>query len=318
VYQRLYAAALCLVVVYQRLYAAAAGGITPPLHKGPNMESVKRIDLNCDMGELPEAIADGTQEALMRSITSVNIACGGHAGDEHTMKTTIEQALRWTVAIGAHPGYPDRANFGRVELKLPPKEIADSVFEQVRALAEVAERCGARLVHVKPHGALYNQAVKNRELAAAIAKGVKKAVADVAAALRRCSPALPRCPCLSEDVVLVGLAGSPMLDVFREAGFAIAAEAFADRRYEPDGTLRSRKFADALIRDPAEAAQQALSITQRGVVVAHDGTEVKLSAQTLCIHGDTPGAPEIAATVAGTLREAGVTPRALSREPHHS
>src|SRR5258708_34570283 len=109
----------------------------------------------------------------------------GEGGQGKAMKTTIEQALRWKLAIGAHPGYPDRANFGRLELKLPPKEIADSVFEQVRALAEVAERCGARLVHVKPHGALYNQAVNNRELAAAIAEGVKKAVADVAAALRR-------------------------------------------------------------------------------------------------------------------------------------
>jgi UPF0271 protein len=224
------------------------------------------------------------------------------------MKTTVEQALRWKVAIGAHPGYPDRENFGRLELKLPLNDIAASVFEQVRALAEVAEQCGARLVHVKPHGALYNQAVKNRELAAAIAEGVKKAVAaeNVAAALRRCR-------CLSEDVVLVGLAGSSMLDVFREAGFAVAAEAFADRRYEPDGTLRSRKFDDALIRDPAQAAQQALSITQRGVVVAHDGTEVKLSAQTICIHGDTPGAPEIAATVVRTLREAGVAVTALFR-----
>src|SRR4030088_2513544 len=111
---------------------------------------MKRIDLNCDMGELPEAVADGTQEALMPSITSVNVACGGHAGDEQTMKRTVEQALRWKLAIGAHPGYPDRANFGRVELKLPAEEIAASVFEQVRALAEIASACGARLVHVKP------------------------------------------------------------------------------------------------------------------------------------------------------------------------
>ncbi len=244
------------------------------------------IDLNCDMGELPEAIADGTQEALMRSITSVNIACGGHAGDEQTMETTIEQALRWKLAIGAHPGYPDRANFGRLELKLPPKEIVNSVFEQVRALAEVAERCGARVVHVKPHGALYNQAVRNRELAAAIAEGVAR---------------------WSRDVVLVGLAGSPMLEVFREAGFAVAAEAFADRRYEPDGTLRSRKFEDALIRNPEEAAWQALGIAERGVVIASDGSEVSVNAKTLCIHGDTPGAPKIAETVARTLHEAGVT-----------
>ncbi len=253
----------------------------------------RMIDLNCDMGELPEAIADGTQESLMPSLTSVNIACGGHAGDERTMKTTIEQALRWKLSIGAHPGYPDRANFGRLELKLSRDEIAASVFKQVRTLAEIAAGCGARLVHVKPHGALYNQAVRNRELAEAIAEGVSR---------------------WSRDVVLVGLAGSPMLDVFRKAGFAVAAEAFADRRYEPDGTLRSRKFEDALIRDPAESARQALRIAGEGAVIAYDGTEVSVDAQTLCIHGDTPGAPEIAATVARTLRQAGVTLGARSRD----
>ncbi|HET8922608.1 MAG TPA: 5-oxoprolinase subunit PxpA [Candidatus Acidoferrum sp.] len=247
------------------------------------MAYTKRIDLNCDMGELPAAIADGTQEALLRSITSANVACGGHAGDERTMKTTIEQALRAGVAIGAHPGYPDRANFGRLELTMAAEAIADSVFDQVRALGKIAGR--ARLVHVKPHGALYNQAVRNRELAAAIAKGVSR---------------------WSKHVVLVGLAGSPMLDVFREAGFTVAAEAFADRRYERDGTLRSRKFEDALIRNPEEAAKQALSIVEQGKVIASDGSEAAVNAQTICIHGDTPGAPEIAATVARTLREAGV------------
>src|SRR5579859_4277665 len=245
-----------------------------------------RIDLNCDMGELPEAIADGTQEALLRSITSANVACGGHAGDERTMRTTIEQAMRAGVAVGAHPGYPDRQNFGRLELKMPAEAVANSIYDQVRALAEVAAKCGAKLVHVKPHGALYNQAVKNRELAEAIAQGVAK---------------------FSKDLVLMGLAGSPMLDVFREAGFAVAAEAFADRRYEPDGTLRSRKFDDALIRNPEEAARQALGIAERGVVIASDGSEVPVDAQTICIHGDTPGSVQIAAAVARTLREAGVT-----------
>jgi 5-oxoprolinase (ATP-hydrolysing) subunit A len=251
-----------------------------------------RIDLNCDMGELPEAIADGTQEALLHSITSANVACGGHAGDERTMKTTIEQALRAGVAIGAHPGYPDRENFGRLELKMSPEAVVNSIYEQVRALAEIAAGYGANLAHVKPHGALYNQAVQNRELAEAIAEGVAR---------------------WGKDVVLVGLAGSPMLAVFREAGFAVAAEAFADRRYEPDGTLRSRKFEDALIRNPAEAAMQALSIAQRGIVTAHDGAEVKLSAQTICIHGDTPGSVQIAAAVARTLRDAGVTLNTVSK-----
>ena len=246
---------------------------------------MKRIDLNCDMGELPDAIDDGTQESLMPSLTSVNIACGGHAGDARTMKTTIEQALRWTLAIGAHPGYADRENFGRLELNLPPEVILDSVFEQVKRLAEVAAGCGAVVTHVKPHGALYNQAVGNRALAEAIANGVAR---------------------WNRDIILMGLAGSPMLDVFRGAGLRVAAEAFADRRYEPNGTLRSRKFDDALIRDPAEAGRQALQIAERGTVTAYDGTEVPVNAQTICIHGDTPGASKIAATVAKTLRQAGV------------
>lgn len=253
---------------------------------------MKRIDLNCDMGEMPEAISDGTQESLMPSLTSINIACGGHAGNSHTMKATIQQALRWKLDIGAHPGYPDPANFGRLELKLPPDAIADSVFEQVQALAEVAATVGACVTHVKPHGALYNQAARNRLIAQAIAAGVAR---------------------WNRDVTLVGLAGSLMLDVFREAGFRLAGEAFADRRYEADGALRSRKFADALIRDPAEAAQQALRIAERGSVVTHDGTEIITNALTICIHGDTPGAPAIAAAVAKALRQAGVELTALSR-----
>jgi len=145
---------------------------------------------------------------------------------------------------------------------------------------------------VKPHGALYNQAARNRELAGAIAQGVAR---------------------WNKEVVMVGLAGSSMSEVFRAAGFAVAAEAFADRRYEPDGSLRSRKFADSLIRDPVEAAQQALRIVEGGTVVASDGAEVRADAQTLCIHGDTPGALEIAGAVAHTLREAGISLHALSR-----
>jgi UPF0271 protein len=246
---------------------------------------MKSIDLNCDMGEVPEAIADGTQESLMPFLTSVNIACGGHAGNEKTMAATIEQALRWKLAIGAHPGYADRANFGRVELDIAPEEVADSVFQQVQTLAKIAASLDLRLTHVKPHGALYNQAVRNRALAAAIAKGVAR---------------------WSREVVLVGLAGSLMLEVFRGAGFAVAAEAFADRRYQADGTLLSRNFADALIRDPAEAARQALSLTKNRCVIANDGSVIVVNAQTICIHSDTPGAVEIAKAVASGLRKAGV------------
>ena len=158
------------------------------------------IDLNCDMGEMPEAIADGTQESLMPFLTSVNIACGGHAGDENTMRITIEQALRRNLAVGAHPGYPDRANFGRLALDLPTDVIAQSVFEQVSTLAKIAAKCGARISHVKAHGALYNQAARDSPIAEAVANGVGR---------------------WRSDVVLVGLAGSPALDVFRRAGFAV-------------------------------------------------------------------------------------------------
>jgi UPF0271 protein len=249
------------------------------------------IDLNCDMGEIPEHIKDGTQESLMRSITSVNIACGGHAGDQQTMKTTIEQALRWNLTIGAHPGYPDRENFGRVELDMPLEQIEESIYGQIRTLAEVAATYATAIVHVKPHGAIYNQAVNKPELAAAIARGVAR---------------------FSKEVVLVGLAGSRMLEVFRQAGFRVAAEAFADRRYEPDGTLRSRKFEDALIRDPKQAAEQAVRIAKKQGVIASDGSTVKIEAQTICIHGDTPGAPKIAEAVAAGLQEGGVSLRPLA------
>jgi 5-oxoprolinase (ATP-hydrolysing) subunit A len=251
---------------------------------------MKYIDLNCDMGELPEAIADGTQESLMPYFTSVNIACGGHAGDDETMKTTVAQALRWKLALGAHPGYPDRANFGRMETNLSPEAVADSVFQQVRTLAQIAATFGATLSHVKAHGALYNQAAKDRSLAKAIANGVAR---------------------WSQSVVLVGLAGSVMLDVFRDAGFRVAAEAFADRRYQPDASLRPRKFEDALIGDPSEAAQQALRIVEKGKVMASDGSDVAVNAQTICVHGDGPNAVRVATAVAQALQIAGIELRSL-------
>jgi len=215
------------------------------------------IDLNCDMGETDDAAHEA---ALMDYITSANIACGGHAGDARTMERTARLALTRGVCMGAHPGYPDRANFGRLEIPMTPETIADTVYAQIAGLDEVVRRLGGALVHVKPHGALYNVAVRNREVARAIALGAARWN-----------------PCTT----LFGLAGSPMLDVWRAMGMAVAAEAFADRRYEPDGTLRSRQFPDALITDPQEAAAQALRFARQGL------------AQTICVHGDTPGSVEI-------------------------
>ncbi|MGB7435384.1 MAG: 5-oxoprolinase subunit PxpA [Candidatus Acidiferrum sp.] len=249
------------------------------------------IDLNCDIGELPEALADGSQEALMRYVSSVNIACGAHAGDVRIMRASIEQALRHGVSIGAHPGYEDRTNFGRVELKLTPEQISESVFQQTVVLDRIATQSGAALTHVKAHGALYNQAARNREIARAIAKGVKR---------------------WRGDVVLVGLAGSVMLDEFRAAGFSVAAEAFADRRYEHDGSLRSRKFDDAVLREPEEAAIQALRIVLEGNVIDAGGDTIPLQADTICIHGDTPGAVQIAAAVHRRLQGAGIRIRPLT------
>jgi UPF0271 protein len=215
------------------------------------------VDLNCDTGELEDARHEA---ALMQYVTSANIACGGHAGDEASMERTARLAIARGVRIGAHPGYPDRANFGRIAIRMPAAEIEGTVRRQIERLDAVVRSLGGRIVHVKPHGALYNAAVRNTEVARAIAGGV--AAWD------------PR-------VTLFGLAGSAMLDVWREMGLAVAAEAFADRRYEPDGTLRPRQFADALITDPPEAARQALRFAREG------------TAQTICVHGDTPGAVDI-------------------------
>lgn len=251
---------------------------------------MKRVDLNCDMGELPEMLADGSQEALMKFVTSANVACGGHAGDEEMMRATIEQAMRHGVAVGAHPGYEDRENFGRLALNLSAVEIGDSVYRQVAALVKIAEECGVGVLHVKPHGALYNQAAQDAGIARGIAEGVRR---------------------WRQDVVLVGRAGSVMLEEFRAAGFRVAAEAFADRRYEKDGSLRARRFRDALLAEPEQAAAQAVRIAEGRGVLTREGTEVAVEAETICIHGDTPGAERIAEAVRAALEVAGVEVRAV-------
>jgi len=216
-----------------------------------------RIDLNCDVGELEDAAHEA---ALLEHITSANIACGGHAGGEAAMERTARLALARGVRIGAHPGYPDPAHFGRLEMPLGEAEIAATVEAQIRRLEAVVGRLEGEIVHVKPHGALYNVAARNPAVARAIGEGV-----------RRWRP----------NATIFGLAGSPALELWRGMGFRAVAEGFADRRYEPDGALRSRQLPDALITDPEAAAAQAVDLARAG------------RAETICVHGDTPNSVEI-------------------------
>ena len=229
------------------------------------------IDINADVGERPHALQDGSEEKIIKLISSANIACGGHAGDEATMEGVIELCMKHRVAVGAHPGYPDRANFGRYEMQLGNDEIEATVYEQVRTLGRRTKVLGVDLQHVKPHGALYNVAARDPSVAAAIAHGIAK---------------------WDRDVILVGLSGSTMLEVWQGLGFRIAAEAFVDRIYESDGTLRARAEFGAIITSPQKACWQALRILQEQVVISVDGVAVPVNAQTLCVHGDEPNARE--------------------------
>lgn len=250
-----------------------------------------RIDINADLGESEEMLANGTDFKLMRYVTSANIACGGHAGNDRTMRETLSAARELKVAAGAHPSYPDRANFGRVELPLSPVEIEATVGQQIAALMNVAETLDMKLAHVKPHGALYHAASTGREVALAIGRAVKAI-----------DPAL----------IMVGQAGFLGLEVWRGMGLPVASEAFADRCYEPDGTLRKRTLPGALLSDPTRAAHQAVDIALRHVVVAADGSELTVEANSICNHSDTPGSVAIAHEVNRALKAAGVLVQALS------
>ena len=225
------------------------------------------IDLNADVGE-----GEG-EEVLYGLVTSVNVACGGHAGDQDSMARAVRLAARHGVSVGAHPGYPDRAHFGRRSLTVPAAALASLVTDQIEALARICRGESLRLAHVKPHGALYHDASRHEDVALAIA--------DAAA---RIDP----------DLVLVGLAGSPALVTWKGRGLHTAAEGFADRAYEADGTLRSREEAGALLLDPSLAAAQAVRLARSRRVA------------TLCVHGDTPGATAILTRVRRALEDAGI------------
>ena len=260
----------------------------------PPPSAEMRIDLNSDVGESYGAWSLGDDEALIPLVTSANIACGFHAGDPVVMTRTVRLAVSAGVAIGAHPGYPDLQGFGRREIPMAPDDLEAALIYQIGALAGIAGAAGSQLRHVKPHGALYNRAAVDRSVAEAVAGAV------------RAYPA---------HLVLVGLAGSVLLDAGRAAGLPVAAEAFADRAYERDGTLRSRRLPGAVLPSAADAAAQAVSIVRDGHVRTYDGQTVAVRADTLCVHGDTPGAPEYARAVRRALESAGVAVEPLAPPP---
>jgi 5-oxoprolinase (ATP-hydrolysing) subunit A len=227
-----------------------------------------KIDLNCDLGE-----GIGNDKAIMPYITSANIACGFHAGDEQIMRETVRLAKRFGVNVGAHPSWNDRGNFGRVEMTASSEEVEKLVFEQIQILTGIAKEEGVTLTHVKPHGALYNQAAKDIELANVIARAVKK---------------------ISVDLILVGLAGSRSIEAGRGMGIRVAAEGFPDRGYNADGTLMSRSLPGALIESPEEVARHAVELIKQGGM------------DTLCLHGDHPRAAENAKLLRDVLLKNGV------------
>lgn len=236
-----------------------------------------KIDLNCDMGEGCTGDAE-----LMRFITSANIACGFHAGDEDTMKRTVGSAIKNGVAIGAHPGYRDRENFGRTMLDLSVEEVTDIVTEQISALAQIVKSAGGTLNHVKPHGALYNQAAKDQNLAAAIVDAVRN---------------------FDDKLVLFGLSGSHLISEAANRGLRSASEVFADRTYTQDGSLTPRSELNALIHDQTAAVEQVLDMIKYGRVRSTDGIMVAITAETVCIHGDGENALQFAMAVNRSLRE---------------
>lgn len=240
-----------------------------------------KIDLNCDMGESFGRYALGNDESIMPFITSANIACGLHAGDPLVMGRTIRLAKEHGVAVGAHPGWPDLQGFGRREMSLSAEETEAFVLYQIGALAAFAKSESVELHHIKPHGALYNQAVKDRAIAGAIASAAKR---------------------FSVDLILVGLAGSGLVEAGVEAGLRVAQEGFPDRNYNPDGTLVSRKQINAIIESPQEVAAHAVRLVQDGIEFG----DRRVRVDTLCLHGDHPKAEPNAKIVRDALEKSGV------------
>jgi UPF0271 protein len=246
---------------------------------------VPSIDLNCDMGESFGAYPIGADAEVMRSITSANVACGYHGGDPAVMRRTVRLARDAGVSVGAHPGLPDLAGFGRREMRVAPQEVEDMVLYQVGALAAMAASEGVRLRHVKAHGALYNMAARDRGLAQAIASAVGA---------------------FDRTLILFVLPASELQRAGEAAGLEVALEGFADRTYEPDGSLSPRSRAGSVIHDPADVVSRAVRMAAGGGVTATDGSQIALRVDTICTHGDTPGAHELTRLLRAGLEREGI------------
>jgi UPF0271 protein len=248
------------------------------------------IDLNCDMGESFGAWKMGNDSTIMDHITSANIACGFHAGDATTIRKTVELAIEKGVAVGAHPSYPDLQGFGRRSLAMKPDDVFDIVLYQVSALKGICESLGGQLHHVKPHGALYNDAAGDPGLARAIASAVKK---------------------LDPQLILFGLSGSRYIDEAQRLGLQTASEVFADRTYTEKGTLTPRSEPNALIRDTDQAIDQVINVVNSQTVITISGKSIPIKAETVCIHGDGSNALEFAQAIRQRLEANGIEVKQL-------
>ncbi|OWT59026.1 LamB/YcsF family protein [Candidimonas nitroreducens] len=246
---------------------------------------MNKLDLNCDMGESYGAWKMGDDLAVLPYVSSANIACGFHGGDPATMRKTVAAAIEHGVAVGAHPSLPDLLGFGRREIRLSPQEAYDCVVVQIGALAAVAASQGGTLHHVKAHGALYNMAARD----AALADAICRAMRDV-----------------NPELIVYGLAGSELIRAGEALGLRVAQEVFGDRSYESDGSLTPRSLPGAMIEDADASLRQVLSMVQRGRVATRQGTEVEVRADTLCLHGDQPGAAQFAKKIRADLEAKGV------------
>lgn len=244
-----------------------------------------RIDLNADLGESFGAWTMGDDDAMLSVVTSANVACGFHAGDPRTMRRTVARAVERGVRIGAHVSYRDLAGFGRRFLDVDPEDLTADVLYQIGALEAVCRAAGGRVAYVKPHGALYNRIVHDERQASAVVRAMVE---------------------LDPTLVLLGPPGAVVLDLAEEAGLTTATEAFADRAYTPDGRLVSRREPGAVLHDPTLIADRMLTLVQTGRLTAVDGTELQLSPDSICVHGDTDGAVAVARAVREKLETAGV------------